>query len=189
MSQPNAGKSPSSAPNSPPPAAAAASPTKKRTRDVGQTSGGGSAPPSPPSSRLAIAQTERSAAATVVAAPPPPPPVPAQPNTQCSVCQRRFQSRQALFGHMRLHSNRGWRGAFPPPVFSRSEFADVQHVMAAARGEDVAAGENVVAVALLPPPPPVGSEAPARGGEAHVLPDLNEPHYRVPDLNFPPPPA
>ncbi|RAL46471.1 hypothetical protein DM860_004750 [Cuscuta australis] len=186
MSQPNAGNSPSSAPNSPPPAAATTSPTKKRSREVGQTSGSGSAPPSPPSSRLAIAQPEHSAAVAVVVAPPPPPP--AQPNTQCSVCQRRFQSRQALFGHMRLHSNRGWRGAFPPPVFNRSEFADVQHVMAAARGEDVAVGENAVTVALLPPPP-AGNEAPARGGEAHVLPDLNEPHYRVPDLNFPPPPA
>ncbi|PON50007.1 Zinc finger, C2H [Parasponia andersonii] len=34
----------------------------------------------------------------------------------CSVCRRDFGSWKALFGHMRSHPNREWRGAFPPPV-------------------------------------------------------------------------
>lgn len=34
----------------------------------------------------------------------------------CSVCRRDFYSWKALFGHMRSHPERQWRGCFPPPV-------------------------------------------------------------------------
>ncbi|KAJ6995665.1 hypothetical protein NC653_012498 [Populus alba x Populus x berolinensis] len=31
----------------------------------------------------------------------------------CSTCGRTFASWKAVFGHMRAHPDRGWRGAFP----------------------------------------------------------------------------
>ena len=34
----------------------------------------------------------------------------------CSICRRDFGSWKALFGHMRSHPDRQWRGCFPPPV-------------------------------------------------------------------------
>lgn len=37
----------------------------------------------------------------------------------CSVCGRRFGSWKALFGHMRSHPEREWRGIHPPPKFNR----------------------------------------------------------------------
>ncbi|RVW32893.1 Zinc finger protein ZAT3 [Vitis vinifera] len=37
----------------------------------------------------------------------------------CSVCGRRFGSWKALFGHMRSHPDRDWRGIHPPPRFNR----------------------------------------------------------------------
>lgn len=37
----------------------------------------------------------------------------------CSECGRRFWSWKALFGHMRCHPDRPWRGIEPPPEFPR----------------------------------------------------------------------
>ncbi|XP_030464062.1 uncharacterized protein LOC115683646 [Syzygium oleosum] len=34
----------------------------------------------------------------------------------CSICSRPFSSWKALFGHMRSHKDRQWRGVFPPPI-------------------------------------------------------------------------
>lgn len=34
----------------------------------------------------------------------------------CRVCSRDFLSWKALFGHLRSHPDRDWRGCFPPPV-------------------------------------------------------------------------
>lgn len=33
----------------------------------------------------------------------------------CSICGKKFASWKAVFGHMRAHREREWRGAFPPP--------------------------------------------------------------------------
>lgn len=62
---------------------------RKRVRDGGEAAGGGN------------------------------PPRDVAPNRelQCSICGKVFLTPKALFGHMRSHPGRGWRGARPPPTF------------------------------------------------------------------------
>lgn len=39
------------------------------------------------------------------------------PPPPCQVCNKRYTSWKALFGHMRSHPDRSWRGVHPPPRF------------------------------------------------------------------------
>lgn len=34
----------------------------------------------------------------------------------CCVCYKKFTSMKALYGHMRFHPDRGWKGVLPPPL-------------------------------------------------------------------------
>ncbi|KAH0973790.1 hypothetical protein GBA52_025946 [Prunus armeniaca] len=57
----------------------------------------------------------------------------------CSVCKRsNFSSWKALFGHMRCHPERQWRGCFPPPGFEEAQRALQQgERLGALRGFDL----------------------------------------------------
>lgn len=81
---------------------------------------------------------------------------------RCSLCPNVYQSIRALFGHMRSHPDRGWKGVYPPPAFSAAEeFADLRVDHPPEAADDGAAAPDA--------------------GEA-------EKNYRVPDLNRSPPP-
>ncbi|XP_057779576.1 uncharacterized protein LOC130998160 [Salvia miltiorrhiza] len=76
----------------------------------------------------------------------------------CSVCNKGFGSSKALFGHMRSHPDRGWKGVHPPPAFrAEEEFADL-HVAPEAEAEPEAGeDENNYRVPDLNQPPPPDS--------------------------------
>ncbi|XAR73187.1 hypothetical protein NMG60_11007073 [Bertholletia excelsa] len=61
---------------------------------------------------------------------PAPASAPGQIRIRCPICLRDdFDSPQSIGGHMSIHGHRDWRGIHPPPVFSRDEFRDVQHLL------------------------------------------------------------
>lgn len=35
----------------------------------------------------------------------------------CPICYKYFDTEKAMFGHQRVHKNKSYRGAFPPPTF------------------------------------------------------------------------
>ncbi|KAL3644647.1 hypothetical protein CASFOL_009827 [Castilleja foliolosa] len=87
------------------------------------------------------------------------PPGPAdRERVNCSICNKEFGSSKALFGHMRSHPDRGWKGAHPPPRFRASEdFADLgplfQPLAPADQPDPVPAPAHTPAQAIPPPAP------------------------------------
>nr|GMC62564.1 protein VASP homolog [Ipomoea batatas] len=92
------------------------------------------------------------------------------------ICGARYPTEKAMFGHLRCHKNRGWRGAFSPPTFSMEEFAEYQEHLVKPEEEQLreieaeeraAAGERVVL--------DVDLNAEVAPVEEFILPDLNLP--------------
>lgn len=111
-----------------------------------------------------------------------------QGEVNCSVCGKGFLTSKALFGHMRSHPDRGWKGAHPPPSFkAEEEFADLRGGMnnqGGGQGGDQGGdggGEREAAAAVE-----AGMKA---NEEANVAADaatdvaVERRNYRVPDLN------
>ncbi|KAI8541060.1 hypothetical protein RHMOL_Rhmol08G0033600 [Rhododendron molle] len=130
--------------------------------------------------------------------PPPPPPPPAgavvegQGMFYCSICDRYFDSDRGLCGHLRTHADRGYRGAFPPPTFTRQEFVDegVEHLLNPLDGGDMAGQGGVV----VEPPAAAGGGVGAPAGpnveeraEGAAEASGEAERRRNLDLNAPPP--
>nr|GMD39028.1 protein VASP homolog [Ipomoea batatas] len=93
----------------------------------------------------------------------------------CEICSARYLTEKAMFGHLRSHKDRGWRGAFRPPTFSMEEFGEYQEHLVKPEEEQLREIE---------------AEERAAAGERVVLDvDLNAQveEFILPDLNLPPP--
>lgn len=106
----------------------------------------------------------------------------------CPVCDEGFSGVKSMFGHMKNHKNRGWKGAYPPPAFDYlSEFSEYQHLLVKPIDQQEAEEEEAAGgtIEQAPVPAPGG-----RGRRRFTVPDLNksaaEEEYPLPDLNFPP---
>ncbi|CAH9098430.1 unnamed protein product [Cuscuta epithymum] len=119
-----------------------------------------------------------------VAAIPSPPPLPYDGHV-CETCGAVFPTERAMFGHLRCHRDRGWRGAYRPPTFSMDEFAEYKHLLVKSEEEqmrEIEAERALAAGLVLDRQSPPASEevAPPPKKKKAVL-DWDW------DLNVPPP--
>ncbi|XP_031107730.1 uncharacterized protein C11orf96 homolog [Ipomoea triloba] len=86
----------------------------------------------------------------------------------CEVCGARYPTEKAMFGHLRSHKDRGWRGAFRPPTFTIEEFAEYQEHLVKPEEEQLREIEAEERVVL-----DVDLNAEVAPVEEFILPDLN----------------
>ncbi|VFQ88211.1 unnamed protein product [Cuscuta campestris] len=138
------------------------------------------------------------------------PPAEQEERHVCDTCGAVYPTEKAMFGHLRSHKERLWRGAYCPPSFSMDEFAEYRELLVKSEEEqlrEIQQGEGSSAVRRLrfrgvvprPPSPPPRPRLEMVAPPAAVLElDLNAPpeggewneeaegRYNRFDLNLPP---
>ncbi|CAH9105913.1 unnamed protein product [Cuscuta europaea] len=118
-----------------------------------------------------------------VAANPSPPPLPYEEHV-CETCGAVFATERAMFGHLRCHKDRGWRGAYCPPTFSMDEFAEYKHLLVKSEEEqmrEIEAEKALAASLVLDPQSPESDEVTPPPLKKQAILDWDW------DLNVPPP--
>ncbi|MBA0821725.1 hypothetical protein Goarm_018565 [Gossypium armourianum] len=76
--------------------------------------------------------------------------VQAEDKVSCCVCNKDFKSMKSLFGHMRNHPNRTWRGIRPPPLEKTSCCSTVSEEDEALENDQVSFARDENFVSSLP---------------------------------------